>query len=589
MGGLYGRLFLSTWKLSKWILYFDKPGAIALNHIVAPSLKHTSAKLPASNLAFSAIPDQSKLFLEYLRDPLSLKRYYPNAVKSPDDLVGLIPEVLSKYSNDRKSLCEPLKTSNVDLGAGDKTLANIELLGRNDTVAVVTGQQAGLFTGPLYTIYKALTAIKIAETLTGLGVAAVPVFWVATEDHDLDEVSQTYVLDRDGDLAGVSCKPADVVADLPVGRVKLDSSITAAVNVLFDAVPGTEFSDALRQCIEDAWQVDGYYGTSFERELMDILGRFGLVVIDPLLDVMKELASPIYAEAIGNSEKMVSAIRHRDGELKSDGFHSQVLVEENYFPLFWHTDDGRRLAMRHAGDGRYKAKGDEREFTIDELTDIARDEPQRFSPGVMLRPVVQDYLLPTVCYVGGAAEVAYFAQNAPAYETLGRPVTSIVHRQSFTIVEAKHKRTLETYEIGFEDIFSGLETCLERVGGDLLSSDVIDGFDDAAAEINKQLDRLGRDLIAIDKTLSDSLAKRREKIVHHINALKKKAKVAQLRSDQIASRRIRDAFTALLPNGQLQERVLNVNSFLNKYGENFIDWIYDSIDPEEKEHKIIYL
>jgi bacillithiol biosynthesis cysteine-adding enzyme BshC len=304
---------------------------------------------------------------------------------------------------------------------------------------------------------------------------------------------------------------------------------------------------------------------------------------------IKSLASPIYVDAIEKSAEVVSHIRKKGSELKTDGYHVQVLVEEDYFPLFRIDDEGRRVALRKVVDGVYRSREENKEFSIVELASIARDEPARFSPGVMLRPVVQDYLLPTVCYFGGAAEIAYFAQNSAAYRVLDRPVTPIMHRQSLTVVEAKHRRALDKFGLGFTDLFDGSDRIVERVGAKQLSPGISADLDSVEESIGGALDRLDQDLSQIDRTLSDSLAKRRKKIMHHIAALQKSAARAQARKDATIERQIKAALDTLLPNGELQERILNVHSFINKYGEYFIDMLYDAVDLNDQAHRIIEL
>lgn len=546
-------------------------------------------KVRASSIPFSAVPHQSKLFLDYLRDPISLSRYYPNAVASHAELPGRIPETLANYKTDRNALCDALTETNRECGASDRTFENIKLLCEPNTVAVVTGQQAGLFTGPLYTIYKALSAIKVAEYLTATGSKAVPVFWVATEDHDFDEVSHTFFMGNSGTLLETTYQPINYLKNSPVGKIKLDDSIVRTISKLFSEIPQTEFSGEVRRVIEETWSDDTPFGTAFAKNLANILGKFGVIFIDPMHKGLKSLAAPIYVEAIEKSAKIVANIRQKGSELEADGFHAQVLVEKDYFPLFRHDDEGRRVSLRNAGDNTYIAKGEKREFSLTELASMAKDEPQRFSPGVMLRPVVQDYLLPTVCYIGGAAEIAYFAQNSEAYRTLERPVTPILHRQSFTVVEAKHRRTLDKFDLELSDLFAGLEKALESIGRKQLSDETAKLFTDIEEKINTELNRLDQNLSQIDPTLAENLAKRRRKIIYHISALNKRAYLATVRKDETIERQIRSAFNALLPKGELQERVLNANSLLNKYGPHFIDWIYDVIDLGDKGHRIVDL
>jgi len=548
-----------------------------------------NVKVRASSVPFSAVPHQSRLFLDYLSDPLSLKRYYPNAVSSHTNVSAFVPEVLANYKTDRNTLCDALKDLNVAVGAGEKTLGNINLLRENDTIAVVTGQQAGLFTGPLYTIYKALSAIKMAEELTGKGSKAVPVFWVATEDHDFDEVSHTFFTGNAGELAKAEYRPKNYVKSTPVGNIKIDDTIHQAIDKALNALPQSDFSSTVRDSIEKAWSEGTLFGNAFSKNISDILGRFGLIIIDPIHPGIKSLSAPIYIEAIERSSEIVASIRQKSSELVSEGYHAQVLVEEDYFPLFRLDDERRRIALRKTANGNYSAKEEKREYSLAELAAIAKDDPQRFSPGVMLRPVVQDYLLPTVCYFGGAAEVAYFAQNSDVYKILNRPVTPIMHRQSFTFVEAKHKRTLDKFDLVLSDIFIGFNKTIESVGKKQVSSETVSMFDEIEKRIDAGLDRLDQNLSQIDRTLSDNLTKRRRKIAYHITALKKKTYLAATRKDEMVERRIKAAFDSLLPNGELQERVLNVHSFLNKYGPYFVDLIYSEIDLNDKSHRVVDL
>ena len=544
--------------------------------------------LRTESLPFSAIPGQSKLFTEYQQNPISLKKYYPTIVSSHTEVVERIPEVLANYDTDRKLLCDALTRMNTQFGADRKTLENIDLLRADDTVAVVTGQQTGLFTGPLYSIYKALSAIKMSECLNGRGIKSVPVFWMATEDHDLEEVSSAFVIGGGQELAELRVSADESEQGRPVGRIKLDESISAVVSELFSTLPVTAFTESLRDELELAWQKEKTFGEAFGTFLTILLGKYGLIVVDPLDDELKHLSAPIYSDAIKHSTEIVNALTARSSKLVRDGYHAQVLVENDYFPLFWHMDDGRRVALRRSPDGLLQVKGEKTSFTETELAETALSEPGRFSPGVMLRPVVQDNLFPTVCYFGGGAEIAYFAQNSEVYRILDRPATPILHRQSFTIVEARHARTLEKYELKFADLFAGEADILPKIVDKFIDPNTARLFADAEEKVNTELNRLDQALLQMDVTLAANLATRRRKIIYHIAALRKKYQFCRIEMDETISRRIHSAFTALLPNGSLQERTLNVTSFLGRFGPNFIDMVYDSIDLDDKGHRIIY-
>ena len=556
--------------------------------IACPSLNGTVV-LRAESLPFSRLPGQSRLFIEYQSDPESLRKFYPSAVASHTQIADRIPEVLANYRADRQLLCDALEETNKKFGAGEKTFQNISDLRHDEAVAVVTGQQAGLFTGPLYTIYKALSAIKTAECLRGRGFKAVPVFWVATEDHDFEEVSKTFVLNRQGELGEVAIEPEHCHENLPVGYIKLDQSIRPAVEGLFAELTPTEFTDEIRELVSRAWLPGEYLGDAFASLLSHLTAKYGLIILCPLNRALKKLAAPVYVDAIRRSDEIVQALRRRSDELVREGYSAQVLIGEDYFPLFWQGSDDRRNPLKRTENGTYRTKNGAREFTLEEMAETAASEPWQFSPSVVLRSVVQDYILPTVCYFGGAAEIAYFAQSSEVYRILGRPVTPIFHRQSFTVVESKHTKTLDRYDLEFLDLYKGIDGILPRVVEDYLNRDLAGLFAKVEESVNIELNRLDQELAQFDPTLAENLAKRRRKIIYHIGALRHKFHNAQMRKDEVIQHQLASLFAALLPNRHLQERSLNVTYFINRYGPQFVDWMYSAVDLDDKGHRLIYL
>lgn len=540
-----------------------------------------------SGIPFSDIPGQSDVFRTYLSNPGSLKEYYPNVVESPLDAAQFAPTVLEAYKTDRKILCDALKELNASLGAGGQTLRNIDLLRQTDVVAVVTGQQAGLFGGPLYTIYKALSAIRLAEELTAAGQRAVAVFWIATEDHDLEEVSTTYFSNGSAEVFRTNYVPLAYGENSPVGIVEIDSSISQVIELLFAELPPKEFSRDIHSVLGRSWRDGSTFGRAFGETLTFLTSKYGLIILDPLEPALKRLAAPIYSAAVERSDEIVSAIVERDRDLAKSGYHAQVLVDRDYFPLFWHDDRGGRTAVRKTATGTYRVKGLKVEHSREGLLEIAQNEPDRLSPGVMLRAVVQDYLLPTVAYFGGGAEISYFAQNSVVYETLSRPVTPIFHRQSFTIVEPRDRKSMEKLGLDFSDLLREQENVTMDWATANMDTETASVFSSAEESINTELNRIDQRLAMIDPTLLDNLANRRRKMIYHIGAIRKKALMALARKNGDAERQISDLFSAIMPNGHLQERSINVFSFMNKYGPNLIDWIYKAIDLKDKRHRIL--
>ena len=549
-----------------------------------------AANLRVEELPFEQVPRQSRLFLDYLRDPDALRRYYPNAVRRQSEFDARVPEVLAAAHADRRSLCDALQAMNARWGATGETLANVARLRAENAVAVVSGQQAGLFTGPLYTLYKALSAVKLAECLTNRGVEAVPVFWMATEDHDWEEVRAAHVVSCEGRLAEVSL-PAEAHREgAPVGGVIVGAEIDGAIKNLFARLPSTEFTDELEALLRDCYQPGRAFGEAFARMLTKLVGRRGLILLDPLDPALKRLAAPVYADAARRAPELAAAVGERSRALERNGYHAQVHAHADSFPLFFHDDEGARRALARTAEGRYRVKGDDApELTAGEWAARAEDEPARFSPNVTLRAVVQDYLLPTLAYFGGAAEIAYFAQTAEVYRLLNRPATTILHRASLTLVERRAARTLARYGLRLSDFFEGSEAVVARVVEEHLGAETARAFDRAEGAVGQALDELHGHLRGFDPTLADALTHGRRKIEYQLAGLRSRFRRAQALRDRAAVRQLERAAAALYPEGELQERRFNVTSLVARHGLYCLDWLYGAVNPDSREHAVVYL
>lgn len=549
------------------------------------------AGLRVENIPFDQVPQQSKLFLDYLRDASALRRFYPEAVKQHYDLPARREHVLANYQTDRARLCAALERMNRDWGASDKTFQHIARLREADCIAVVTGQQAGLFGGPLYTIYKALSAIKLAECLTLRGFKAVPVFWIASEDHDFEEVAGAEFISRDCNLSSVSVATKIHRDGLPVGRVILDETIQIVIDELIRSLPQTEFDNDVRSLLTESYRPQQSFSSSFARMMARLTGARGLILLDPLDTDLKQMAAPLYAKAAGGAGDIADAIVSRSRELEAAGYHAQVTPSENSFPLFLHDENGARQALTRNSRGRYqtKAANDNDGYSAAELADWAQREPERFSPNVTLRAVVQDYLLPTLAYYGGSAEIAYFAQTSEVYRILDRPVTPILPRSSLTFVEKHTWRSLNRYSVKLPDFFAGPDHVIATVVSQYLGKETAAAFDRTTETFNKELDDLQTQLRQADPTLAEALDKGRRKINYQIEGLRSRFNRSQLARDEAVKRQVEHAFDLLFPKKALQERHINVLSFVARHGLYFLDWIFDAIDLEANDHEVVYL
>jgi bacillithiol biosynthesis cysteine-adding enzyme BshC len=414
------------------------------------------------------------------------------------------------------------------------------------------------------------------------------VFWIATEDHDFEEVAWAEYICCNCNLTRASV-PLDWHQEgRMVGRVTMDERINEVLGTVLEDCPDSEFRPDVAEILRDAYQPGFRFGDAFARMMSNLLGNYGIIFLDPLDAELKQLAAPLYAAAAQKGPEIAAAIAARSQELVAEGYHAQVAANANSFPLFILDEAGGRRAVIRQDDGRYQAKSGGASYTAAELASWAGREPERFSPNVTLRAVVQDYLLPTLVYFGGAAEIAYFAQTAEAYRILQRPATPIRHRASLTFIERHTSRVLERFALELPDLFVGPEALLARVVEEHLGAEAARAFRQTETVIAGELDALQAELRRVDPTLADALNNGRRKIMYQLEGLRTRYHHAQMRRDEATHRQLERAMTALFPHKGLQERRVSIVSLLARHGRYAIGWIHDAINLGSDDHQIVY-
>jgi bacillithiol synthase len=540
-----------------------------------------------NTISFDQIPRTSRLFNDFLYNFDRVSRFYQPSGLDVSALVARAPKVAAQTFS-RDAVADALADQNARAGASDQTFANIERLRQKDSVVVITGQQAGLFTGPLYTVFKVLTAIKLAEHLRAQGLNVTPMFWVASEDHDFEEVNHTRLLNRDGNFVTITYAGSSPKEGKPVGDVKLNEKISENIDQLIAALPESEFMPRLAEDLRDSYKAGENFADAFGRMMIKLFGKFGVVLINPLDDRLKAVAGEIYAGAMSNAPEFASRLLNASAQLEASGYHAQVYANAEAAPLFM-LDEGRRTAMTRRDDGRFYLKGTEKSFGAGELLETVRRCPSCFSPNVTLRPIVQDFLLPTLAYIGGPAEIAYFAQLRPNYGLLNRVDPVALPRASFTLIEKRHAKTMGKYDIKFTDLFAGFEEIMKTVVERSLDQNTATVFDDIEKVFDDQLDKLNASLTAVDPTLADALKGGREKILYQLHNLRTRFVHNRGKRDETTRQQIERLFAALYPNKNLQEREVNVFYFLARYGYELIDRIYGEVEVGLRDHKLINL
>ena len=541
--------------------------------------------MKAQCLPFAQIPHTSRLFLDYLSYTSSVRGMYPRSPIFSEWVKDEAQRVAYDVAR-RGKVSEILERQNRAWGASAKALANIERF-RRGALAAVTGQQVGLFGGPLFSIFKALTAVKLAEQATAAGVDCVPVFWLATEDHDLAEVNHVALVSEHGlpeTFAVESRAESNAVADAPVGAVKFGAEIEPVVERAAILLGESEVTTWLRQ----AYRPGETLGSAFALLFTRLFADWGVILLDPAEKDFHDLAKPLFRAAIERASELDEALLGHGKALEAAGYHQQVKVTSATTLLFT-VKNGSRTVVHRRNNGATGGEfviGEER-ISPKELVDQIEQAPEKFSPNVLFRPVVQDYLLPTLVYTGGAAEVAYFAQAGVVYEKLLGRVTPILPRFSATLLEAKAERILTRYQLGLPEVFLGPEKVREAIAARSLPSDLQARFSEAYASAEQSMAAVREAIGKLDSTLIQAADRARMSMWNQINRLHRRASRAELLRNEVITRHADALIHALFPHKALQEREVAGVSFVARYGPELLANLYQMIRPDCHDHQIV--
>lgn len=528
----------------------------------------------AEALPIAHVPHLTRLYTHYLTDFSRVLPYYACPPLSRDWM-----KTTPDYPAERRAaVASVLEAQNQAWGAGEAAQRNLARF-RAGASAVVTGQQVALFGGPLYAILKAASAIKLAEEATAAGVDTIPIFWLATEDHDLAEVGFAN-LPAASHLQKVTVLP-QVKEGAPVGSIRFDDEIKTAVRTATELLGESEVTTWLRE----AYVPSATLGEAFARLFARIFAEHGLVVLDPAPKELHQIAAPLYQRAAERAQELTEALLERDRQLEAGGYHAQVKVT-NTSTLLFSVEDGVRTPVQrinsHFVIGNQKLKADELKAKVSEA-------PQNITPNALFRPVVQDYLLPTIAYVGGPAEVAYFAQSAIVYEKLLGRVTPILPRLSATFVEPRIARKLEKYRLVPAMAFHGEELLTRTLATHALPPELSAKFVAARETLDATLASLDTGLEKLDPTLREAAGRSAAKMRYQLQRLEQRAALAQQRRQEDLARHAHEIATALYPHKNLQEREVAWVYFLARYGTQLIAELKAQADPASSDHLLLYL
>ncbi|MEO8097896.1 MAG: bacillithiol biosynthesis cysteine-adding enzyme BshC [Acidobacteriota bacterium] len=514
-------------------------------------------------LKHSDLPGTSKLFSDFLYDFARVSKFYAHDPAQDGSYEAAAAQI--QYPAERRAAMAAA------LAAQNPPSELLTRFAQPNTVAVVTGQQVGLFGGPAYTIYKALTAAKLAQNLTAGGISAVPIFWMATEDHDFAEVNHAWVFDGNGHTAkvGVEASAEWSRTQKPAGVFPLEQP---PIEALRAALSGFPYTKDVIAAVEEAYQPGATLGSGFRALVLKLLAGVGVLLLDPLDPAIRAIGAPLMAQAVKAAPELKTALLERTAALTAAGYHAQVLVDAKT-SLFFLLENGERKTLR---------------LKDSECAALA-ERAAAVSPNALLRPVWQDFMLPTVAYVGGPGELAYFAQSSVLYEKLLGRMPVVLPRACFTLLDARCEKLLKRFGLKLTDVMVNRDRLRERIAKTLVPMTLVAEFEATAAETARGLDHLAASLQKFDPTLAAATAKSRTKVLYQIEKLRRKAERETLRRDAHASADAAYLGALLYPEGHLQERLHSILPFLAKYGLDLVDRLYEQVKPECPDHRITTL
>lgn len=537
-------------------------------------------------LPFAQIPHTTKLFTDFLAYSPNIQSFYPH---SPHFSEWLRAEASNlKYDPTRRERVSAiLERQNKSWDASPQMLANLERF-RGGAAAIVTGQQVGLFGGPMFSFYKALSAVKLAESARAAGIEAVPIFWLATYDHDLAEVNHVSIPAPDGLLRTLTTS-SHSIPGAPVSEVRLGEEILPVVEQAVSLLGDSEASLLLRE----SYRPGETLGSAFARFYARLFAAWGVIILDASDPELHRIAAPIYRAAVEKVAELDDALLARGRDLEAAHYHQQVKVTASSVLLFTLQNGARTPIQR-------RTSGDSAEFVIAsesapqklsaaELLERIAAAPENFSPNVLLRPVVQDYLLPTLAYAGGAAEAAYFSQAGAVYEKILGRVTPIVPRFSATVVEPKVQRWLRQYDITVLDAFHGPEALRHALAARTLPADLQAAFERANQSVDESFSCLHEALAKLDPTLVEASQTGASKARYQLDRLRERAMAAELRRSEVVSRHAESISQALYPSDALQERGVAGIYYVARHGTEILNTIYDAMRADCLDHQILEL
>lgn len=505
----------------------------------------------------------------------TLVRDYMNKRQTTSDLYNRFPseESLVEQTNDklksfknREILCDSLEKQLSFLDLSELQIENLEKLRKDNTVTITTGHQLNLFTGPVYIFYKILQVVKCCNYMSDRHPEFnfVPIFWMATEDHDFEEInhfcfnSKRYSWERD--FGGAT------------GRMNLDG-VDKVFEEFFQDLPDSKHADELKQLVNDSYLSSKTLTEATQRLIQDLFGKYGVLMVDGDDRELKKLMIPAFEEDLiqNTAFKKVGETNHKLAEK-----HYNIQVNPREINLFYLEGDSVRERIVFE-NGKFKVLNTQLEFSEQEIKEELKNYPEKFSPNVILRPLYQETILPNIAYIGGFGELSYWLQLKSLFEEMNIDYPLAIGRNSLMVISSRQRESLEKLSIDFSDLMLPIQEIINR--NVIQNSETEIDFGKYEEMLTVMFDELNQKAVKTDVTFSKMIAAQRTKQLKGIEKMLKRLERAERKKQADRTERIEAIYNKLFPFNKLQERMDNFSEFHLEYGFNFIDEIYDEIKP----------
>jgi len=535
-------------------------------------------------VSFDKLSGSAKLFLDFVNFAGTAPQYYKYDFRDLSSYREAAQRI-DRKSYQREKLVSIIRDAIHHLKPPEKIKNNIDKLANPESLVVFAGQQVGMFLGPMYTVLKALTAYKLASKIESeLGRPVVPCFWMATDDHDFDEIKNVRLLNRGGECISVFYEPASPPHGAPMADVLLDDSIKDLLKQVEENLLETEYTGHIKNLMESSYISGRRLPEAFATLFNQLMEDFGIVPIDPNYPGLKRIMAPVFLGEIENHPEIFERFERRSLEIISAGYHRQVHKTGDSLNLFV-NENGRRNVI--VGSRGFRLDGHNDIFTREQLLEMLDRAPEKFSPNVCLRPIAQCFAFPTICQVVGPSEAAYFAQIQPLFDYSNVPWPVVKPRMFASLVEPHIQKIFNKLSLDFASLYDDTEYEISRVIKEKFPPETQQKAEFLRSEIEKPLLDLLKSLKNSDSESSQAIEHTRKRIDHELNHLSKKLFATHKKRHETVKGQIYRAAKFLFPDGKFQERVLSPVYFANKFGPGIFREMESKLDIDSVDHQII--